>query len=112
MFIPLLVGPIYVLAGVVMILFPPKKINGLYGYRTSNSMKNQERWDFAQKYSAMELIKLGAILLLSSGLGYLINFSEDIVLIVGILLMFGVTIILFVKVEGAIKKRFGKMDQT
>jgi uncharacterized membrane protein len=32
-------------------LFPPKKINSLYGYRTPNSMKSQENWDFANRYS-------------------------------------------------------------
>ena len=26
---------------------PPKKINSLYGYRTSRSMKNQQTWDCA-----------------------------------------------------------------
>lgn len=29
--------------------FPPKKINGVYGYRTSSSMKSQQNWDYAQK---------------------------------------------------------------
>lgn len=28
---------------------PPKDINGIYGYRTSMSMKNQDTWDFAHR---------------------------------------------------------------
>ena len=45
-------GLIFLLAGFIQQRFPPKKINHLYGYRTSNSMKSQESWDFAQEYSA------------------------------------------------------------
>jgi len=41
--IPSTSGLIFILAGFIMLKFPPKKINSLYGYRTSSSMKNQER---------------------------------------------------------------------
>ncbi|MFT4662476.1 MAG: putative membrane protein [Patiriisocius sp.] len=44
---------------------PPKKINSLYGYRTSSSMLNQERWDFAQKFSGKLMVNTGVILSLS-----------------------------------------------
>lgn len=30
---------------------PPKNINGLYGYRTAMSMKNQATWTFAHHYA-------------------------------------------------------------
>ena len=32
-------------------IFPPKKINALYGYRTKRSMKSEKNWNFAQRYS-------------------------------------------------------------
>ncbi|MDA0356796.1 MAG: SdpI family protein, partial [Bacteroidetes bacterium] len=51
--IPSTSGLIFMLAGFIMLKLPPKKINSLYGYRTRSSMKNQERWDFSQKYSAI-----------------------------------------------------------
>ena len=38
-----LVGFVFGLAGLVMTLLPPKKINPLYGYRTGGSMRTQER---------------------------------------------------------------------
>ena len=50
--IPVMTGVIFIVAGWIMMKFPPKDINSLYGYRTKNSMKNKERWAFAQKYSA------------------------------------------------------------
>ena len=43
---------IITVVGVVFWMYPPKKINGLYGYRTTRSCKSQEAWDFAQRYSA------------------------------------------------------------
>ena len=45
-------GGIFLLAGYIQFRFPPKKINHLYGYRTSTSMRSQECWDFAQTFSA------------------------------------------------------------
>lgn len=38
---------------------PPKDINGIYGYRTSMSMKNQDTWDFAQRYMGETWQKAG-----------------------------------------------------
>lgn len=106
--VPLLCGGIFILAGLVMSAFPPKKINGLYGYRTPSSMKNQERWDFAQKYSAKELTKAGGILLLTSALGFLIKPSNDYEMIVGLGLLIAIVIVLFVRVENAIKRHFSE----
>lgn len=61
--LPIITGVILSIAGVIMYKFPPKKINFFYGYRTMNSMKSQERWNFSQKFSAKELIKIGLLLL-------------------------------------------------
>jgi uncharacterized membrane protein len=33
-------------------LFPPKKINKIYGYKTPRSMKNQNIWNEANKFSS------------------------------------------------------------
>ena len=41
---------------------PPKKVNGFYGYRTSRSMKNQDTWDFAQRYMGEVWWKWGWIM--------------------------------------------------
>jgi uncharacterized membrane protein len=106
--IPLLTGSIFTLAGLILIKFPPKKINWLYGYRTPRSMKNQESWDFAQSYSAKEMVKLGGLLLLSSILGLIYQPKQHISTIVGLVLIITVAVVLFVRVEKAIKNRFHK----
>jgi uncharacterized membrane protein len=82
--IPIITGPIFVIAGIIMLKFPPKKINSLYGYRTFSSMKSQERWNFSQKYSAQELIKLGFILTLSSLIGLVFDLNENLGIVVGL----------------------------
>ena len=45
----------------IMIYYPPKSINGLYGYRTLRSMENQKNWDLAQEYSAKLLLKFSVV---------------------------------------------------
>ncbi|WP_245156562.1 SdpI family protein [Clostridium aminobutyricum] len=45
---------------------PPKKINGVYGYRTNMSMKNIETWKFAHEYCGRLWFKIGRALLIVS----------------------------------------------
>lgn len=104
--ITLLGGIIFILAGFVQSKFPPKKINSLYGYRTKSSMKSNERWDFAQKLSAKEMMKSGGFLALSSLLVFVTDFSNSINLIIGLALMFAIVLLLLLRVEREIKKKF------
>jgi len=60
---PQLIGFILLLVGLLQVYFPPKKINHLYGYRTSSSMKNQQTWDEANRYSARYTAWTGLIIL-------------------------------------------------
>ena len=49
--------------GLLLMKKPPSKVNGFYGYRTSRSMKNQDTWDFAQRYMGKVWWKWGWIML-------------------------------------------------
>ena len=60
---PHLIGVIFLLAGLIQKRFPPKHINGLYGYRMPSAMKNQQTWDEANGFSARYMIKLGLIMI-------------------------------------------------
>ena len=42
---------------------PPKRINGIYGYRTARSMKNQATWDFAHRTCGRLWSRLGLVML-------------------------------------------------
>ena len=100
----LLVGIIFILAGAIMYVFPPKKINGLYGYRTASSMQNQQKWDFAQTYSAKIMMLTGLIFTLispSKGL-FKTNETTDVVLGMGVMIIG--TVIMILIVEKALRK--------
>lgn len=70
LFMSMLMGLISIIMGVVMYKKPPKKINGLYGYRTSTSMKTQHTWDFAQRYAGKIMAKYGLICTVLGGVLY------------------------------------------
>ena len=101
-------GLIFLLAGFIQQRFPPKKINHLYGYRTSNSMKSQESWDFAQEYSAKKMMKLGAYI---TALG-LLAWSIDLQLLwsvwIALIIITIGPILMLLQVEAELKKRFPK----
>ena len=46
----LLIPLVMIVGGMLMWKRTPKKINGIYGYRTSRSMKNLDTWTFAHRY--------------------------------------------------------------
>lgn len=67
-------------------------INNIYGYRTTLSMKNQDTWNEAQKYSANTFIILGFIyvalgFVLSHIIGNIRMGHESIIISIGLLIM-------------------------
>ena len=108
--VPSTTGIVFILAGYIMVKFPPKKINPLYGDRTTRSMKNQERWDFSQKYSAIEMIKLGAILALCSLIGLVYTPGVNTGMFISLGLLLTMVLLLFIRVERAIKHKFGNEE--
>ncbi len=99
-------GVIFIISGYIMYKFPPKNINSLYGYRTSSSMKSQERWDFAQKYAAQKMIKLGFLLTLTALVGFMYRPTQNTGLFIGLSLVIIFVVILIWQVEKAIKSKF------
>lgn len=100
----LLVGIIFILAGAILYVFPPKKINGLYGYRTASSMKNQQIWDFAQTYSAKIMMLTGLIFTLIAPSKGLFKTNESVDLAIGMFCMIVGSILMIVVVEKALRK--------
>ena len=109
-FMPLLVGSIFFVMGFIMYKFPPKEINYLYGYRTSNSMKSKERWDFAQVYSAKLMIYCGVFLMIFSGFGLVFHLPISRGVFVSSIAIFVSLGVLIYKTERAITQKFGKED--
>lgn len=97
-------GIIFMIMGIIMNIFPPKKINGLYGYRTASSMKSQEKWDFAQKYSAKIMMAIGLFLVVLSFYRPYLNLSNDQHAILGLAVLIASAVSLIVIVEKKLKK--------
>jgi uncharacterized membrane protein len=51
-----------IIVGLVYKKHPPKKINRLHGYRTEQSMKSQEAWDYAHKHFFKLWFTIGILL--------------------------------------------------
>jgi uncharacterized membrane protein len=101
-----LVGIVFFIAAIIMHFFPPKEINYLYGYRTKASMKNQDVWDFSQKYSAGKMFQTALFLIAISFLNLFINISQLSATFLGIGFMIVGCIYMIVSTEKAIKKNF------
>jgi uncharacterized membrane protein len=102
------VGIIFCILGLISKIFPPKKINWIYGYRTSSSMKNIDTWNVANKYSTELMLMEGIVLTI---VGVVTLFISDTgvagaIMAIGLVLLS--TIILIVATEKHLKKVFDK----
>ena len=106
---------IFTVVGVVFWMYPPKKINEFYGYRTTSSRKSQEAWDFAQKYSAKMMTVLGLVALVVASIAHWLRSrlclnSEYVMLYdICITLLLPIIVVLppIVLTELELRKRFG-----
>ena len=92
---------------------PPEKINKLYGYRTSMSMKNRETWAFAHEHCGRLWLVMGIVLLPVSLLPLVLGFGlpVDRVGLIGLAvccvqLVFLIMPVVFTEI--ALKKTFDK----
>lgn len=93
--------------GAVFLKHPPKDINGLYGYRTPRSMKNEDTWIFAHAVCGKIWLVMGIVMFVVMGFALLlfreqyaeaslyIQISQDALLVLS-----------FIPVEAALKKNF------
>lgn len=72
----LLIPVIMLVAGYAMYRYTPKEINGIYGYRTSMSMKNMETWKFAHAYCGRLWVKLGAVMMAATAIECVLTFGK------------------------------------
>ena len=84
------IGPLMVIISAIFFFFPPKKINHLYGHRTTMSTKNQDTWNEANKRSAMMFLWVSLLTCFVQASGIVLNLSFDTtVLITCIFLVVG-----------------------
>lgn len=110
-FVSFLCGWIFLIVAVLMRYAPPQEINGLYGYRTAASMKNKERWDYAQQYAAGSMTRAAIAMIIISLTGFLFDIPKEVKESIGGVLLLLACIYMFIDTEKAIKKRFGNYNQ-
>lgn len=103
---PFSTGLIFLFVALIMYYYPPNNINSLYGYRTSSSMKTEERWNFAQRFSSLRMIEGGLFLILFSFLKLAFAFSVGVEMTISIIALITVVIYLLLTTELALKKNF------
>lgn len=106
LFFSLLTGGIFLIAGLFLFIFPPKNINGLYGYRSSFSMKSQEIWDYAQKHAGKQMMKAGLILFVIGGLFYLLSIPSELAVIFELIALLVVVILMLYFVDKHLRNQF------
>ncbi|MFM8450510.1 MAG: SdpI family protein [Haliscomenobacter sp.] len=106
--VSLLTGGVFLVAGLIQLRFPPRSINHIYGYRTARSMKSEENWHFAQRYSARLMIGMGLILGLVAAVGTLVHIPDSLGATLPTILLLAMVIGMIARVERALKKRSGE----
>lgn len=102
----LLCGFCFLLTAAVMKLFPPKKINSLYGYRTARSMASDEQWQFAQSYSTVRMFEVALFLLLFGVIAEMSDWTPETKMASGSIASLIVIIYMIWRTEYALKRKF------
>lgn len=100
-------GLIFIPCGLWLWKQPPKRINGLVGYRTPRAMKSQAAWDFAQVYAGKQLFYSGIALLVLALLCLPITATHSLVVLLPTLLVLVFTALPLYLTERKLKSNFG-----
>lgn len=103
-------GIMFFIASVVMYFYPPKKLNAWIGYRTATSLRSQERWDFAQKFSATIRIKTSLLLIALSLTGYFLPEGFYIRIFGTLALIIAWERYTINATDSELRRRFGKLN--
>jgi uncharacterized membrane protein len=103
----LVIASVYILAGIITLIFPPKEINSLYGYRTSRSMKSKEAWKASNAYASKMAILGGIDLLLLDLILYWIGVNDEKIWgAITIISVISISIFIYISTENYLKENF------
>jgi uncharacterized membrane protein len=112
--LPIIILVVFSAGGLILYLFPPKKINGIYGYRTPRSMKNQSNWNYAQKLGGKYMMIFAVVISITQMiLGYAItslNNNLDYIMPFQLITMIVLMIIMLVICEMKLKAFENKVN--
>lgn len=99
-----LCGIVFLITFLIIYRFPPKNINSFYGYRTKRSMKNQQNWNIAQTFSAIQFLKSSILLLFVAIIGLFTNLDQDIDMLLASIILVAAIVYPIYKTEKTLKK--------
>lgn len=102
----LLIGPLMLLFSIFFILFPPKKINHLYGHRTKISMLNLDTWKFANTSSSRAMFLVSILTCAIQLIGITSGFENDDIILYSTVFLVAGLIIGTLLVEKKLKEIF------
>ena len=107
----LLIPVLSIVGGILMWKKCPKEINHLIGYRTKNSMKNEDTWKFAHSFCGKFWLITGLVMLFASA-GVLIPFygasqkTISTVILISVSVQCVLLVISLIATEIALKMKF------
>ncbi len=107
MFLPqLIVSLVFLASGLLMVKFPPAKINPIYGYRTRRSMQSPEAWRYAQRVASRKMVLVGAVGLMLFSIGCIGGATNDVAVFVLVATVLGALVYVVYSVESSLKRKF------
>ena len=105
---PFIILIAFTAGGIILFLYPPKEINGIYGYRTPRSMKNQANWDYAQKLGGKYMMIFAVVISITQILcGFIVNRLSnnlDYIMMFQLIAMILLLITMFILCEQKLKE--------
>lgn len=102
-----IVGVTFLVISIFLMKFPPKKINGLYGYRTTRSMQSIEAWHFSQSYSSKIMVVIGAgYTALGVSSLFFPKLDDMLSALISIVIVLGGVFVMFYRTERQLAKKF------
>jgi uncharacterized membrane protein len=94
------------LIGLYVVRNQPKNRNQIYGYRTPQSMKSQEAWDYAQIHGTRRMIGGAKLLCLLAILAILFPMEEVKATLIGVAIILLALFIPLIQTEKELKEKF------
>lgn len=99
-------GVCFLIFGWVFLKYPPRTINGTYGYRSRRSKSSQEAWDFSQPMAARLMLKSGFAMTLTAFAGCFISFGQIADVVVALAALILSCVVLGIRMERELARRF------
>ena len=107
-FLHLLIGPLMLVLSLIFFYFPPKKINPIYGHRTTLSIKNQDTWNEANKRSIKMMLLVSTLTCILQLIGIVFNINPETTILYASVFLVAGLIIGVIVIEKQLKTIFDK----